>query len=120
MNCECFYVVKNQTLEGARELAKAIDNCAERQCEEVYPVYISKIKKDFIATSTYEGFANPFKVKAGTLVVFAQGKDYCMDRIRPKGGRRGFPNCEWHNEFYSEFESFVEDIEPCESWVDRM
>lgn len=111
MNCECFYVVKNQTLEGAKELAKAINVCAEKQWEDVTPIYISRIKKDFVAATNYDGYQSPYKVKAGTLVVFAYGKDYSMHRIRPKGGKRGFPAIGYHDDFYSNFENYVEDIE---------
>ena len=113
MNCECFYVVKENTLEAARELAKCIDECAAKQMEEVYPVYICKSKKDFGAASNYDGYMSPFKVKENTYLVFAQGKDYCMNRIRPKGGKRGFPDMEHRVEFYKHFEDFIEDIEPC-------
>ena len=111
MNCECFYVVKNSTLEGAREMAKEIDRVATKQCEEVYPVYICKALKDFKATSDYDNYNEDFKVKAGSWLVFAQGKDYCMNRIRPKGGRRGFPNKYIHTDFYEKFGEYIEDVE---------
>lgn len=114
MNCECFYVVKENTLEAARELAKRIDDCADKQMEEVYSVYISKSRKDFGAASNYDGWRSPFKVKADTYLVFAQGKDYCMNRIKPKGGKRGFPDMNCREEFYTNFNEFIEDIEPCE------
>ena len=120
MNCECFYVVKENTLEAARELAKRIDDCAIKQMEEVYPVYICKTKKDFGAATNYDGWKSPYKVKAGTYLVFAQGKDYCMDRIRPKGGKRGFPNETYQIEFWTNFKDFIEDIEPCKSWIDDL
>lgn len=120
MNCECFYVVKEQTLEGARELAKRINDCAVKHCEEVYPVYISRFKKELGAASNYDGWKSPFKVKAGSFVVFVQGKDYCMNRIKPNGGKRGFPDYEHRDEFYCNFEEFVEDIEPCTSWIDEL
>ena len=115
MNCECFYVVKENTLEAARELAKRINECANKQMEEVYPVYICKSKKNFGAASNYDGWRSPFKVKAGTYLVFAQGKDYCMNRIRPKGGKRGFPDIDYKAEFRERFNEYIEDIEPCET-----
>ena len=113
MTCECFYVVKENTLEEARELAKRINDCAKKQKEEVFPVYICKSRKDFGAASNCDGFISPFKVKADTYLVFAQGKDYCMNRIRPKGGKRGFPDMYYRMEFYENFGDFIEDIEPC-------
>ena len=114
MNCECFYVVKENTLEAARELVKQINDCANRQMEEVYPVYICKSKIGFDAATNYDGWMSPFKVKADTYLVFAQGKDYCMNRIRPKGGKRGFPDIDCREKFYKNFNEFIEDIEPCE------
>lgn len=120
MNCECFYVVKGQTLEAARELAKTINDCAVKQEEEVFPVYICRFKKELEAASNYDGWKSPFKVKAGSFAVFAQGKDYSMYSIRPKGGKRGFPSYRYKDEFFDKFKDFVEDIEPCTSWVDEL
>ena len=116
MNCECFYVVKDQTIEGCREFVKTITEVAEDQMEEVYPVYICKCIKDFVATSDYDNWKADFKVKKGTWLVFAQGKDYCMYRIRPKGGRRGFPNriIDEQRDFYDEFYEYIEDVEEVE------
>ena len=111
MNCECFYVVKENTLEAARELAERINDCANKQMEEVYTVCISKSIKDFGAASNYDGWQSLFKVKAGTYLVFAQGKDYSMYRIRPKGGKRGFPDMHYRKVFFENFEDFIEDIE---------
>lgn len=112
MNCECFYVVKGNTLESAREFAKTLNNLAIKRKEEVYPVYISKAKIDFEAATNYDGWKGIFKVKKDTFLVFAHGKDYCMNRIKPKGGKRGFPS---KNEifFFEDFYRFIEDIEPC-------
>lgn len=111
MNCECFYVVKGNSLEAARELAKEINRVADKQMEEVYPVYICKALKDFVATSDYDNYKPDFKVKTGSWLVFAQGKDYCMNRIRPKGGKRGFPNRLVHDDFWENMYDYIEDIE---------
>lgn len=112
MNCECFYVVTNEnTIENARLLAKTINYVANKQCEEVFPIYISKAKKDFYATADYDNSMPSFKVKEGQFLVFAYGKDYCMNRIRPNGGRRGFPNVAFHDDFYEGFEGYIEDVE---------
>lgn len=114
MNCECFYLIKNQSLEGAREFAKEIERVANKNHEEVYPVYICKALKDFTATSDYDNWNTPFKVKSGSWLVFAQGKDYCMARIKPNGGKRGFPNRIKHEDFYDCFYDYIEDVEPVE------
>jgi len=111
MNCECFYVVKNASLEGAREFANTLNKVAEKQQEEVFPVYISQAKADFSATSDYDNFCSEFIVKKDSWLVFAQGKDYCMNRIRPAGGRRGFPNKMKHEDFYSNWDYYINDIE---------
>ena len=111
MNCECFYVVKENTLEAARELAEEIDRVANKQEEEVFPVCISKTKRSFHATSDYDNFKPTFNVKKDQFLVFAQGKDYCMDRIRPKGGKRGFPDHFDCWDFYDNFYEYIEDIE---------
>lgn len=111
MNCECFYVVKDNTLENARELAKRIDATANDRGDELYPVCISKVKRDFYATSDYDNFNTDFKVKEGQFLVFVQGKYHSMCSIRPKGGRRGFPNMFEHDDFYSCFDDYIKDIE---------
>ncbi len=120
MNCECFYVVKDNSFEAARELAKEIDRVAERQEEEVYPVCISRAIKDFYATSDYDNWGTTFKIKDGTWLVFAQGKDYCMNRIRPKGGRRGFPDQFRSEKFWEDMYEYIEDVEEvCDNWILR-
>ena len=92
MNTECMYVLKEQSLEAAKEFCKYLNEFATKRCEDVTPTYISVALKDFFVTSTYDGWDGTlFKVKAGTYFVWAYGKDYCMYRIRPKGARRGFP-----------------------------
>lgn len=112
MNCECFYVVKNgNSIENARILAETINNVANKQGEEVYPACISVATRDFYATSDYDNFNTDFKVKRGQYLVFAYGKDYCMNKIRPKGGRRGFPNKIKHEDFYENFYEYIEDVE---------
>lgn len=115
MNVECFYVIKDQTIEGAREFAKEVDRVSEKYHQELYPVYICKAIKDIIATSDWSNWNADFKVKKGTWLVFVQGKDYCIDRVRPKGGRRGYPNRFGHSDFYDNFYSYIEDIEEVNS-----
>ena len=113
MNCECFYVVKGGTIEDARKLVDTINKTAEKREEEIYPVYISKAKKSFLASTNYDGFYHHprYRVKEGDLLVFAQGKDYCMYRTRMTGGKRGFPVYEIKGDFYENFYDYIEDIE---------
>ena len=112
MNCECFYVIKGNTLETAREFVDELNRVADRQQEEVYPVYICQAKKTFKATPDYDNCGTIFTVKKDTWLVFACGKDYCMNRIRPNGGRRGFPNKFIHKDFYEKFYDYIVDVEP--------
>ena len=112
MNCECFYVIKNSSLEGAREFAKVLNETANKQQEEVYPVYISQANNNFSATSDYDNEQSKFTVSKGSWLVFAHGKDYCMNRIKPIGGKRGFPNKTKHKDFYNNWNYYITDIEP--------
>ena len=92
MNTECMYVLKNaKTVDEAKDFAMYLEDFAIRQCEEVSPTYISVITEEFQVTSDYDGWKHPFKVKPGDMIVWAYGKDYCMNRLRPKGARRAFP-----------------------------
>lgn len=91
MNTECMYVLKAKTVDEAKEFAVYLEDLASRMEEEVMPTYISVVTKEFKVTSDYDGWNKPFKVKPGDMVVWAYGKDYCMNRIRPRGARRGFP-----------------------------
>lgn len=115
MNCECFYILKNQTIEGAREFAKEVDRVVKMRCEEVYPVCISKVIKDFYATSDYDNFTKKFKVTKGTWLVFVQGKYHGMCAIRPKGGKRGFVHRFEHPDFLKDFNEYIEDVEEIKS-----
>ena len=92
MNTECMYVLKNaNTVDEAKDFAMYLEDLAIKTREDVMPTYISLVEKEFKVTSDYDGWNRPFKVKPGDLVVWAYGKDYCMDRLRPKGARRAFP-----------------------------
>ena len=92
MNTECMYVLKNaKTVDEAKDFAMYLEDLAIKTREDVMPTYISVVEKEFKVTSDYDGWNRPFKVKPGDLVVWAYGKDYCMDRLRPKGARRAFP-----------------------------
>ena len=92
MNTECMYVLKYaKTVDEAKEFAMYLEDLAIKKGEEVMPTYISVVTEGFKVTSDYDGWNTPFKVKPGDMVVWAYGKDYCMNRLRPKGARRGFP-----------------------------
>lgn len=92
MNTECMYVLKNaKTTDEAKEFAIYLEDLAIKRQQEVYPTYISVVTEEFNVTSDYDGFNIPFKVKPKNIVVWAYGKDYCMDRLRPKGAKRAFP-----------------------------
>ena len=92
MNTECMYVLKNaKTVDEAKEFAIYLEDLAIKRQQEVSPTYISVITEEFNVTSDYDGFNIPFKVKPGNMVVWAYGKDYCMNRLRPKGAKRAFP-----------------------------
>ena len=91
MNTECMYVLKEKTIEAAKEFAVYLEDLATRRSEEVLPTYISIVTEEFRVTSDYDGFRGQFKVKPGDVIVWAYGKDYCMYRLRPKGARRAFP-----------------------------
>ena len=91
MNCECMYILKEKTEDAAKEFALYLEDLSFRRQEEVFPTYISVVTEECKLTSDYDGWNIPFKVKPGDMVVWAYGKDYCMNRIRPKGARRGFP-----------------------------
>ena len=106
MNCECFYLVKEGTIEAARELAAQINDTAERKDMELYTVCISQTVQDFRASGDYDGLGNHFRVPAGSWLVFAQGKLHCMYHVRPRGAKRGFPV-----DIYDNFASYVHDVE---------
>ena len=91
MNTECMYVLGNKTVDEAKEFALYLEDLAIKRKQEVMPTYISVITDEFKVTSDYDGWKTPFKVKPGDMIVWAYGKDYCMNRIRPKGARRAFP-----------------------------
>ena len=91
MNTECMYILKAKTVDEAKDFALYLEELANKMCEEVEPTYISVITDEFKVTSDYDGFNTPFKVKPGDMIVWAYGKDYCMNRLRPKGARRAFP-----------------------------
>ena len=91
MNTECMYVLKAKTVDEAKDFALYLEELANKMKEEVMPTYISVITDEFKVTSDYDGFNTPFKVKPGDMIVWAYGKDYCMNRLRPKGARRAFP-----------------------------
>lgn len=111
MNCECFYIVKDGTRDAARDLAKQIADTADAKGMELYPVCISLAVSDFKATSDYDNEGRSFTVKAGDWLVFVQGKYHCMCEIRPKGGKRGFPNMVIHDDFYDHFPDYAVDME---------
>lgn len=112
MTCDCFYIVRgDNTIEAARELAKAIDAAAMSKTEEVIPVYICVANNDFHATSDYDNFNTPFLVKKGTYLVHTHGKDYSMYRVRPKGGRRAFPD-HYKVDFWNSFDKYILGVEP--------
>ena len=110
MNCECFYIVKGGTIEDARRLAGRINDVAEMRGMELYAVCISKVKQELCATSDYDNMGRPFNVPEGSWLVFVQGKYHYMFKIRPRGGKRGFP---MESDFYECFEKYVDDIEAC-------
>ena len=104
MNTECMYVLKEKTIDAAKEFAVYLEDLATKREEEVFPTYISLITGSFAVSSDYDGLRSLFKVKPGDVVVWAYGKDYCMYRLRPKGARRAFPY----------------EVNPDDSWRDRM
>ena len=112
MTCECFYIVEKGGLEDARECAAKIEEKAIEQREEVFAVYISRAKKDFYAWPDYDGRCGTFTVKAGTWLVFAQGKNYSMARL-DVDYKMGFPNRNEHADFYDSFDKYIDDVEPC-------
>lgn len=104
MNTECMYVLKEKTIDAAKEFAVYLEDLATKRGEEVFPTYISLITGSFAVSSDYDGLRSLFKVKPGDVVVWAYGKDYCMYRLRPKGARRAFPY----------------EVNPDDAWRDRM
>lgn len=114
MNCECFYLIKEGTLEAAREfVAKADEWIANSDWKELYPVCICKARKDFYACSDYDGITRSFKVKKDSIMVFVMGKYQLMWRMDIEGAKRGFPNRKRRDQkdFLLQFYSYVEDIE---------
>lgn len=112
MNCECFYLITNQSLEGAREFAKEIKRISDKYGIEYYPVYICKAIKSFAATTDYDNWRPSFTVKKNSWLVFVAGKYHNMMEQRPKGGKRGFPNRMKHRDFGYSFYDYIEDVEP--------
>lgn len=110
MNCECFFVIKENTIEAASDFANKIEKFAHERREELYPVAISEVIKDFSATSDYDNWKVPFKVKSGSILVFVQGKYHSMYNAKIKGGKRGFPNRYFDNNFYKNFGDYIKDI----------
>lgn len=106
MNCECLYVMKEQTINAAREFAKRISEIETNTGREIYPTYIAKITNDIYATSDYDGYMPRFKILKDTIVVFVGGKYHNMMELKPKGGKRAFPK------LYPK--SWFEDIEKCQ------
>lgn len=92
MNTECMYILtKAKTIDEAKEFAQYLEDLAVKKQEDVLPTYISVITEELNVTSDYDGYNRPFKAKPGDMIVWAYGKDYSMNRIRPKGARRAFP-----------------------------
>ena len=109
MNCECFYVIKEGTIEAARTFADRVKERAASRNEELYPVCISKALKSFYANAGYDhsGWPNQPKVKEGEYLVFVQGKYHAMGKF--KGAKRGFPDVSMH-EVYDEYFEDLEEI----------
>ena len=107
MNCECFYIVKEGTVEAARKMAEDIRRTADKNGMELNPFCISKVIKGFRATGDYDNMGREFPVAAGRILVFVEGKLHSMEDIRPRGGKRGFPV--W--ETVGRYDEHVEDIE---------
>jgi len=91
MNTECMYILKEQTMDAAKKFAEYLSDLAEKKGAELTPTYISVAKKDFRVTPDYDGYQSSFKVKAGTIFVWADGKLHWMYDLRPRGARRCFP-----------------------------
>lgn len=107
MNTECMYVLKNQTIDAAKDFCKYLDNLATEKEIELYPTYVSVAKRDFRVTPDYDGFMGSFTVKKGTIFVWAYGKDYHMMRNKVKGGRRCFP---YAMNWDVDFKELMEDV----------
>ena len=119
MNTECIYVLKDGSLENAKEFCDYIDKLAEERCLELYPTYVSIAKKDFKVTFDYDGWHTPFKIKKGEYLVWVYGKDYDMNRVRPKGARRGFPYAiNDRNDFPNMFEDIYKHEESFASYYE--
>ena len=110
MTCECFYIIKENTIESANDFVTKIKEFANKKREELYPVAISEVIKDFSATGDYDNWSTPFKVKTGSILVFVQGKYYSMHRVKIKGAKRGFPNRYFDKNFYENFGDYIKDI----------
>ena len=106
MNCECFYIVKEGTIEAARKMAAEIKMTADKNGMELNPFCISKVIKGFRATGDYDNMGREFPVAAGRILVFVEGKLHSMEDIRPRGGKRGFPV--W--ETVGRYDDHVEDV----------
>lgn len=114
MNCECFYVIKEGTIEAAKDFIERGNNYINRVgWGEWYPVYICKARKDFYACSDYDGYTTPYKVKKDSLMVFVQGKYRLICMVKLKGAKRGFPQRtrDDQEDFYNRFEEYIEDLE---------
>lgn len=109
MNCECFYVVKDGSLEKARELATNIERLVGDA--ELFTCAISQVTKEFTATPDYDNFGKSFKVKEGSWLVFVSGKYHVMCEIRPRNARRGFPKVTIDDDYDGWFENHITDVE---------
>ena len=105
MNCECVYVLKEQTMESAHKFAERINKYGEDR--EIYPISIAKITRPTHMTTDYDNWCSPYIVKPGTLVVFVGGKLHNMVEIKPWGAKRGFPD----RERLDSFDGWFEDLE---------
>lgn len=107
MNCECFYIIKEGTMQAARDFSNRVKNRAASKKIELYPVYISKAKKNFYANQSYDysGWPNQPRVKEGNILVFVQGKYHHMGRF--KGAKRGFLDFNFHEVY----DQYIEDLE---------
>ena len=74
MNCECFYLIKENTMDAARDLAKRIGKTANDRMMELFPVCISQAKRDFLATGDYDNCGREFLVKEGDASFDAPGR----------------------------------------------
>ena len=87
MNCECVYYNKSFSIDDYAKLGKKID----QERKELYPCTISKITKDIVFTTDYDGLnGTTIEIPKNSLVLFVQGKLLYMDITR-QGAKVGFP-----------------------------